>query len=161
MIRSKAAALAALIVLAACNAPPPADEAPVGGMDANMTETNAAVSAASNQTVAAWNQEDPMAFSELFTAEAVVTTPDSTFRGKDAVIAGWVTPALPTLSDLRVSSQSFNCGANSCTETGNYQYTMAMPGEPVATPTGTYRTEWVMQDGAWKQSEVTVTQDAN
>lgn len=149
MLRTASAHLAGAIVafgLAACTADTPdTDTAVVDSAAAIRAE----VEAAGERVVAAWNGEDPAAVAALYATDAVVTTSDSTYSGREDIRLRWITPGLPVLSDLTTTNREFIVNGDMVTGTGNFTYMLTLPDSQPVQVSGTYRNTWKREGGAW------------
>ena len=149
MLRTVPLHLAGAIIafgLAACTADTPdTDTAAVDSAAAIRSE----VEAAGERVVAAWNGEDPAAVAALYATDAVVTTSDSTYSGRDDILARWVTPGLPVLSELTTTNREFVPAGDRVTGTGSFTYVLTLPDSQPVQVSGTYRNTWKREGGAW------------
>ncbi|HEU4453861.1 MAG TPA: nuclear transport factor 2 family protein [Longimicrobium sp.] len=112
--------------------------------------------AAHDAYVAAWNGEDPAAVGAFFTDDTHGVIGDSMFHGRARLVSAWVTPNLPTLSDLVPTPETFNVSGNQITETGRYRFRASMQGGTQMVG-GRYMHVWTRQpDGSWRITATTV-----
>jgi ketosteroid isomerase-like protein len=105
---------------------------------------------------AAWNQDNAAALGAYFATDATVHFGDSTYTGRADIVKRWIAPALPTLSNLAISNQSFTTSGDGMTETGNFSETWTMPKTAPAQHGGTYTITWNKTGADWMVKQMTV-----
>jgi uncharacterized protein (TIGR02246 family) len=126
-----------------------------GAADAPPAE----LQARSDAYVAAWNRSEPAAVAGFYTADATATVGDTTYRGRDEIIAGWL-PNVPAVSDLQVTETASHQMGDDWHSEGTYSLVATPPdGDPVD-ETGRYEVTWTREaDGEWRIRSSSVQAD--
>lgn len=134
---------------------PPATEA-----QAPADQVPMELRSANDQYTAAWNGSDPQAVAAFFLPDATVTVGDSTFTGRDRIMAGWLQPNVARINDLQITeTRAQPAGADWHTE-GTYRH-QPMPGDTMASTGGRYMVMWTRApDGQWRIRSTEVMPDA-
>lgn len=126
----------------------PADASAVAGMTSAVP---AELASSHTQFGAAWNGSDPQAVAGFFTEDAVVTNAEGeTLNGRENIQQSWLDSAVPTMSQLEATPESFEMMGDRITETGRYSF-LSTTAEETGTLSGRYEQVWQRQpDGEWK-----------
>jgi uncharacterized protein (TIGR02246 family) len=140
--------VAAVPAPTAAPAETPADASAVAGMTSAPPAEIAPVHA---QFGAAWNGKDPQAVAAFFAEDAVVTNEEGqTLNGREDIQQSWLDSAVPTMSQLEATPESFEMMGDRITETGRYSF-LSTTAEETGTLSGRYEQVWQRQpDGEWK-----------
>lgn len=140
--------VAAVPAPAATPAETPADASAVAGMTSAVPAEIAPVRA---QYLAAWNGKDPQAVAAFFAEDAVVTNAKGeTLNGRENIQQSWLDSAVPTVSQLEATPESFEMMGDRITATGRFSFESTAEGE-TGTLSGRYEQVWQRQpDGEWK-----------
>lgn len=126
---------------------PPSREAPAAETSTAETPPRG-VRAASDRFSAAWDGDDPSAVARFFTEDATATVADVTLNGRDDIAAGWIAPAVPIISNLRLMEDSIRPVGDGWRSEGAYAHDATLPGaETVRDQRGRYSFTWT-RDGA-------------
>jgi ketosteroid isomerase-like protein len=111
----------------------------------------AALSEASDRFAAAWDGDDPAAVARFFTEDATATVADATLTGRDDITAGWIVPALPIISNLRLTDEWIRPVGGGWRSEGVYTHDARLPGaEAVSDQRGRYSFTWTRDaHGHW------------
>lgn len=118
--------------------------------------------ARSDAYLAAWNAEDPDALAAFFAENATAADNDTlTFTGRQEIRDGWVAEALPVLSNLQISDETWEAMGSDWVNRGRYTYTLNVPDQPEMQASGTYEAVWTRgADGNWVIRSSTTRDDA-
>jgi uncharacterized protein (TIGR02246 family) len=102
--------------------------------------------------ILAWNGTDPEAVASLYTEDAVVIMTDGTvYRGRTAILNGWLRQLVPIVSDLTPTIEQVVGGPERMTLIGTYTALISPQGELPFNADGIFGNTWVRQsDGRWK-----------
>jgi ketosteroid isomerase-like protein len=108
----------------------------------------------------AWNGEDAEALAAFFTENARVIDDDTaTFTGRMEIQERWLRPALPVVSNLQDSDQTWEPVGDDFRSAGRFSYTATTPDGDVVV-TGRYENLWTREaDGQWRISSMRSTAD--
>ena len=130
------------------------------GPGADAVVVPAELRAAHAAYLAAWNGDDPAAVGAFYTDDTHGMIGDSMYHGRARLVSAWVTPNLPTLTELTAMPAAFATRGNAITETGRYTFRPVGAGAPPLLG-GTYTNVWTRQsDGSWRITSTTVGQAA-
>jgi ketosteroid isomerase-like protein len=107
--------------------------------------------AAAERFESAWDGDDPDAVARFFTEDATASVADVTLSGRDDIAAGWIAPAVPIISRLRLMEDSIRPGGDGWRSDGTYTHDATLPGaETVRDHRGRYSFTWTREaHGDW------------
>lgn len=114
-------------------------------------ETPAALAPIRTQYRAAWNGSDPQAVAGFFAEDAVFTNAEGeTLNGRENIQQSWLNSAVPNMSQLEATPESFETMGDRITETGRVSFELTAEGESEMA-SGRYEQVWQRQpNGEWK-----------
>lgn len=144
-----------VLITAACTpSPPPAAAAPPPRA-ASVDTFPAAVRAAHDAYVAAWNAGDRAALVALFAEDARVSFGDETMEGRTRIDERWLTPEAGKVSDLVMIPGHVTVSGGEVTESGTATLRFRRGDGSIGSERGRYEHVWARQpDGAWKLRSV-------
>lgn len=165
-IRSRLLPFACLVLVPlaiACEREPDVEPMPADMPPATMEDAAppAELTTATDQYIAAWNNDDPAAVAPFFVDDATVTVNDDTFQGRDEVIAGWLEPSVGAVSNLQITEEIIERHGDDYRSAGTYTATIDPPDEDAFQASGRYTVTWTRgDDGQWRILTTEVHDDA-